>query len=103
VEKIEWLRDSQPETMAIWLGSDDGVGETVDDASYRRYGNLQGPMRVRYLKTALQVSDYGEGVVLLIPDVVTPAGEWEAWYFTDDAWRFPSFRDLMEEASLARE
>jgi hypothetical protein len=103
VDEIEWFRYAEPETLAIWLESPDDIGEAVDEESYRQYGNSQGPMRKRYLKTALQVSDYQEGVVLLIPDVVTSSGEWEAWYFTEDAWRFPSFRDLMEEASLVRE
>jgi hypothetical protein len=102
VEEIEWFREGEPETVAIWLEAAADLGERESEASYRQYGNYQGPMRARYLKTALQVSDRGDGVVLLIPDVVTSAGEWEAWLFTDDAWRFASFRELMEEGTLAR-
>lgn len=101
-EEIDWFRTAEPETVAIWLKAGDEIGEREDDAAYRQYGNHQGPMRKRYLKTALMVSDYQEGVVLLIPDVVTSAGEWEAWLLVDDAWRFPSFRELMEEGTLAR-
>ena len=103
-EEIAWFRDAEPDSLATWMESDKVLNDYVDDETYRRYGSFQAPMRPRYLKTALEISDYQEGVVLLIPDVMTQAGEWEAWLMVGEmTWRFPSFRELMEEGTLARD
>ena len=57
-------------------------------------------MREEYLRTALQVGDdpVGDGVVLLNPRVVTPEGEWEAWFhaaWIPGAHRYRTFAGLM--------
>ena len=77
-----------------------------DDAVYLQYGNYQRGFRARHMKNALQISGRFEGdIILLIPKVVTPDGEWETWYFGPafaGAWRFPSFQEFMEgEATFA--
>lgn len=59
----------------------------------------------RLLQGAVQVSSVMDGVVLLVPEVSTPAGEWEAWLFASwlpGARRFPSFAQLMQ-AEMAAE
>lgn len=106
VDGIRWFNDEDPETVALWNESA-GRERDVEDAEYLVYGGHQAPVRRRYLKTALQVSDWSDGdVVLLIPDVVNAAGEWETWYFGPafaGAWRFPSFVDFMQEGTFARD
>jgi hypothetical protein len=50
------------------------------------------------LATAVEISDYGDGVLLLNPRVVTREGEWEAWFFAPwipGANRYRTFWDLM--------
>lgn len=75
---------------------------TVSDAEYFVYGEAQdcSKLRVEYLKTAIEISDVGEAsIYLLNPQVVTEAGEWEAWFFGDwlpGADRYRSFQDMME-------
>jgi hypothetical protein len=54
--------------------------------------------RSKHLQSAIQISDVDDGVYLLNPEVVTPDGEWEAWFFANwipGAKRFPSFAHLM--------
>lgn len=74
----------------------------VTDAEYFVYGEDQdcSKLRVEYLNTAIAISDVGDAAIYLLnPQVVTAAGEWEAWFFCDllpGADRYPSFRDMME-------
>ncbi|MGA7934184.1 MAG: SMI1/KNR4 family protein [Kovacikia sp.] len=74
---------------------------SVADEEYFVYGEEQdcSKLRVEYLKTAIEISDVGEAsIYLLNPQVVTEAGEWEAWFFGDwlpGADRYPSFREMM--------
>lgn len=59
---------------------------------------------VRYLSTAIQISEVDDGVLLLNPAIVTPEGEWEAWFFANwlpGALRSPSFFELIQ--GLTRE
>ena len=56
--------------------------------------------RSRHLFSMLQVSDVGDGVMLLNPMAVTPDGEWEAWFFANwipGAYRYASFAHMMVE------
>lgn len=74
----------------------------ISDEEYYLYGEDQDPTRLRleYLPTALEISDVGlDSIYLLNPQVVTAAGEWEAWFLADylgGADRYPCFRTLME-------
>jgi len=56
--------------------------------------------RSAYLSSCLQISEEGDSaVVLLNPEVVTSAGEWETWFFANwlpGARRYLSFRGFME-------
>jgi SMI1 / KNR4 family (SUKH-1) len=73
------------------------------DEEYLVYGEQQDTciFREEYLKTALEISDTGDACIMLLnPKIVTPDGEWEAWFFANwypGAARFRSFRELMEE------
>jgi SMI1 / KNR4 family (SUKH-1) len=53
------------------------------------------------LASCLQISDVGDGaVVLLNPDVVSPDGEWQTYFFANwipGARGFRSFREFMED------
>jgi HEAT repeat protein len=48
----------------------------------------------------LEVSDVGDSAIILLnPQVVTPEGEWEAWFFANwipGAYRYRSFWELMQ-------
>ena len=56
-------------------------------------------LRSEYLATALDISEEtGNGMYLLNPRIVTPDGEWEAWFWA--AWlpganRHRSFQEMM--------
>ena len=79
-EELVWLRDEDPELIAIWT-------EETQETD---------------LAESLAVSDEYDGArVLLNPTVVDHAGDWEAWYFAHwvpGAERHASFRTLVEEA-----
>lgn len=94
-DEVAWMVDQDPDTVAIWEEYDDDV----DDAEYLVYGtNVDQPLRGAYFRTALAVSDYGDGIYLLNPRTVTSEGEWEAWFFAPwipGARRHRSFSDLM--------
>ncbi len=79
----------------------------ISDEDYFVYGESQDPSKIRpeYLKTAIEISDVGvDSIYLLNPQVVTPDGEWEAWFFADylpGADRYRSFREMMEAEYLS--
>lgn len=82
----------------------DGLWEplSVSDDEYFIYGEEQdcSQMRLEYLKTAIEISDVGQSAIYLLnPQVVSPSGEWEAWFFADwlpGADRYRSFQEMME-------
>jgi len=86
-ERVGWLRDRNPELVAIWgPGGVWHAGDDIPDAYYLTYGEGSDPTAVRaqHFQTALQVSDprYLDGECFLLnPQVVTAGGEWEAWFF----------------------
>ena len=75
---------------------------SIADADYFVYGDDQdcSKIRVEYLQTALEISQHGDGAIYLLnPQIVTPDGEWEAWFFGDwlpGADRYRSFQDMMQ-------
>jgi len=75
---------------------------SVPDIDYFVYGKKQDPavFRTEYLQTALEISDTGDSAIYLLnPKVITPDGEWEAWFFANwlpGAARYRSFRELMQ-------
>ena len=100
-EEIERLAVTDPNVIDGWSEHTEPVG----DADYCVYGDQQQPhnFRPEYLKRALQISEKeiaGSAVYLLVPDVVTPEGEWEAWmlaHWLPGAKRYRSFKELMED------
>lgn len=95
-EEIDWLRVQQ-EDLTCW---DD---YPISDEQYFYYGSYQSPsnIRNRYLKTALQISNYQDGYVYLLnPEIIDERGEWEAWDFgtkISGAYRYRSFWDMMQK------
>lgn len=100
-EDIEWYA----------LGNEDFIEELekifseppVTDEQYFYYNEDQNlyMFRPEYLRTALEISEpYFGNVFFLNPQIVTPEGEWEAWFCSFHSafgiCRYRSFRKMME-------
>ncbi len=101
--EIDWFASHNQEWIDAWQPTDQ---PSVSDEKYFVYGADQDCVHLRreYLSTALEISSgSGDGdIFLLIPDVVSETGEWEAWHFGDKlpgANRYPSFYELMEKVA----
>jgi hypothetical protein len=74
----------------------------LSDAEYFVYGEEQDPARFRqeYLQTSLEISAEGDSAIYLLnPKIITPEGEWEAWFFANwlpGATRYRSFWEMMQ-------
>ena len=94
-EMIEFSLDDPHELDDHW----EPLG--ISDEDYFVYGDSQDPSKIRteYLRTAIEISDVGvDSIYLLNPQIVTPDGEWEAWFFADylpGADRYRSFGEMM--------
>jgi hypothetical protein len=106
-EEVDWLRVRHQPWIDIALSS---YTYLVSDEQYFVYGEQQNAdyFRPQYMAATLQISEMADGSVLLLnPEVVTPDGEWEAWYYA--SWRpgvsrYRSFADLMtKELEIFRE
>jgi hypothetical protein len=101
-EEIEWLPVRNQHLMTVWTEDMPPDTRTVTDAEYFVYGEAQDCVSVRgeYLRTALEISDWGDSAICLLnPQVVMPEGEWEAWFFANwlpGANRYHSFWELMQ-------
>jgi hypothetical protein len=99
-EEVDWLRVRHQPWIDMVLRSNT---YPVSDEQYFVYGEQQDPsyFRSTYFAGTLQLSEMEEvSVLLLNPEVVTPDGEWEAWYYASwraGASRYRSFADLMTE------
>lgn len=104
--QVEWLAVRSPSLIEDWrLGEQlAGPPQPIPDELYFVYGQAQDPasMRSEYLPQALQISDLDPqdgAVYLLNPQVMTPQGEWEAWFLAPwlpGAVRCRSFWELMQ-------
>jgi len=96
--KVVWFREQNQEWIDAYVGPSADL-PPLSDKEYFVYGGKQDCIKFRteYLQTALQVSDVGDGaVVLLNPKVVTAEGEWETWFFANwlpGAFRYRSFAE----------
>lgn len=95
-EEVEWLVVRNQGLIDAWSGA-----ESVSDEDYTVYGAGQSPLiRPEYLRTALEISDWGDGALYLLnPQVVAADGEWEAWFFANwlpGARRYRSFWEMMQ-------
>ncbi|PZU96456.1 MAG: hypothetical protein DCF32_21640 [Leptolyngbya sp.] len=112
IEEIEWFAvKHQAWINAFWEKAEPPPAESsnakspnpsIPDAEYFIYGDDQdcSKIRVEYLQTALEISQPGDGAIYLLnPQIVTPDGEWEAWFFGDwlpGADRHRSFQEMMQ-------
>jgi SMI1/KNR4 family protein SUKH-1 len=105
-EEVEWFAVRNQDAIDAWLEGEryGGPLPPVPDEDYLSYGAdgaADGAMRSEYLQSALEISDReiaGTTVYLLNPQIVTPEGEWEAWFFAHwipGATRYRSFWKLM--------
>ena len=101
--EIDWFASRNQE----WIDACQSANQpTIPDEKYFVYGAGQNCSHLRheYLSTALEISSgSGDGdIFLLIPQVVSETGEWEAWHLGDKlpgAYRYRSFYELMEKVT----
>ena len=99
---ITWFRERNQEWIDAYVEASRD-GPRLSDEEYLVYGEAQDPsgFRREYLQSALEISDTGDAAILLLnPEIVTPEGEWEAWFFGNwlpGAWRYRSFEELMRQ------
>ena len=105
VSEIGWHDERHREENDAWMEAwmEGGPVEDISDEEYRDYGrnpsSLSQPFRPQYLRTALEVSSWTDGIYLLNPQTINVDGEWEAWFFAPwnlGASRYPSFWDLLQ-------
>lgn len=106
-EEIEWLAVRRPDLIEGWMVGREignqihGESEPIPNEVYFVYGEEQDSywFRDEYLHTALEISDYCDGIYLLNPQTTTPEGEWEAWRFAPwlGAVRYRSFWKMMQD------
>jgi hypothetical protein len=105
--QVAWLHELEPGTVAAWNDGDTDA-EAATDEQYAVYGADQDciHMRPAHLRQALMVSAAADGDVLLLVPAVRFGEEWEAWHLgakNPGAYRFRSFRALMEQKVLVDE
>jgi SMI1 / KNR4 family (SUKH-1) len=95
-DDVTWFRERSQDWIDAYVQP---WREMVQDLDQEELDDAENP---EHLQTALEVSDRGDSAIyLLIPDLVTSDGEWEAWDFANwhpGAVRYPSFTELMRNA-----
>jgi len=98
-EQIDWFRrDNKSWIAAFTRPSQYGELEESPDEEYFSY-EVPVEFRNAHLKETLQISAVDDAVLLLNPQVIDSAGEWEAWYFANwvpGAHRYRSFFEMMD-------
>lgn len=102
-EEVEWFAVRNQDTIDAWQETTGNLPPGPDE-EYFDYGEdgTGDDFRLEHLQAALEISDReraGTAVYLLNPLVITPEGEWEAWFFAHwipGATRFRSFWNLMQ-------
>src|SRR5690242_4018169 len=100
--EIAWFRVRNQQWIDAYVEPAADAGPPISEAEHLVYGDDQNTVRFRveYLQDCLEVSAEGDSAILLLnPRVVTPEGEWEAWFFGNwlpGARRYRSFRELMQ-------
>ena len=99
-EEVDWFAARNREWIDAYT-EPAGDLDPVPDERYFVYDETQDTIdfRPEYLRTALEISDRGDAAIYLLnPEIVTPEGEWEAWFLANwkpGAERYRSFRELM--------
>jgi cell wall assembly regulator SMI1 len=71
VSEIGWYRDVAPEALAGWLEG--------EHWSVQQYGRADdAPLTGEGLEVALAISDYEDGIYMLLPRPTSPDGAWSA-------------------------
>jgi hypothetical protein len=99
-DEIQWFKRTHEDWIAAYTApSPYGARAEVSDEEYFSYETPQ-DFRPGHLKESLQISAVGDSAVLLLnPQVISKAGEWEAWFFANwipGALRYRSFQELFE-------
>jgi hypothetical protein len=98
-EEVKWfaVRNQQ------WVdGYADYSLSAEEYEEYLVYGENQNTLLVppEYIAACLEISDLGDAAIFLLnPLVVTPEGEWEAWFLASwipGAYRYPAFWEMMQ-------
>lgn len=104
IADVDWFRVEHQGWIETWNEPTPySDPDRPDDPDEEYYDYSRGPengMRASHLGTMLQISDHGDGVMLLNPLAVTPDGEWEAWFLANwipGAYRYASFAHMMLE------
>jgi hypothetical protein len=97
--KVDWFRANNQNWIDAYVEPAIGRPQiTLEEQC--DYGEKQDPCKFRDqdLQSALLVSDVGDSAVYLLnPNITTPSGEWEAWFFANwypGAARYRSFWDI---------
>jgi hypothetical protein len=107
VDEVGRLADRRSNLVEDWIMGHEIFGglEPVPDETYLVYGDEQDSalIRVEYLHSVVEISSFDTrdaAIYLLNPEILTPAGEWEAWHLASwlpGASRYRSFRELMQD------
>ncbi|MEB3179705.1 MAG: SMI1/KNR4 family protein [Nostocaceae cyanobacterium] len=104
IRRREWIDSFVEGFITGYINSENRLSSlpAISDAEYFIYGDVQdcSKLRLEYLETALEISDMGDSAIYLLnPQVITPDGEWEAWFFGNwlpGADRYRSFWEMMQ-------
>jgi hypothetical protein len=95
-EKIDWVINTEQE----WLDILGGFHRPVSDEEYFDYSGNQDSayFRSEYIKDCLKISEWQDGVIVLLNPTIKHGAEWEViehgtWY--PGAYRYKSFFDFM--------
>jgi hypothetical protein len=99
-DRVEWFRKKHRDWISAFSVKPFGPVEPTPDSDYFAYGQHSADFKPAHLKETLQITDVGDAAVYLLnPQVITKAGEWEAWFFANwlpGARRYRSFEELMQ-------
>jgi hypothetical protein len=91
VGEVAWYRDDDPGSLAIWLDAEASARKEYDLLPEELWTGA-------VLQEALVISDFCEGLYLLVPRRIGADGEWPAWFFDaseTDEEEHASFWELM--------
>jgi hypothetical protein len=100
VSRLAWFQEENQDWIDAYTDQST-ESPPISDEEYFVYGDRQDCIKFRpeYLRTALQISELGDSaVVLLNPEIRTPEGEWETWFFANwlpGAVRYRSFGEWL--------
>ncbi len=96
VEKIDWLRNTDPEFISLC-----NRYETIEipDSDYYVYDTeVDQDLRIEYFKDTIQISEWTDGAIILLNPMVRFEDEFEVWLYANwaaGAKRYKSFADLI--------